>query len=269
MSTALTLSPSLHVVEELREGPLIIGLHGWGGSHHTFDPLREHLPPTRAFAACDWPGYGHSQAPADFTLDAIVEPVAGWLRDLRGRHPGPFIAVGSCSGALFGIELLRRHAGALDHLVMVEPFAFNPWYLKLFLIPGFGRLAYTSTFANPLGRWLTNRSLAAQSDEQPDMTTVAQTPTRTTLSYLRELDRMGNARRFTSVTTPLSLVHGERTFGALIRGIPIWQELFPCAQLDVVEGAGHLPLSEKPELLARLIEREATRTAAKVGRSAG
>lgn len=268
-STALVPVPALHTVEDLQDGPLIIGLHGWGGSHHTFDPLREHLPPERAFAACDWPGYGQSAAPPNFTLDTIIEPVAEWLVELRHRHPGPFIAVGSCSGALFAIELLRRHPGALDHLVMVEPFAFNPWYLKLFLIPGFGRLAYTSTFANPLGRWLTNRSLKSQNSDSPDMTTVAHTPTRTTLGYLRELDRMGNARRFASVQTPLSLVHGQTTFGSLIRGIPMWQELFPDASLDVVEGAGHLPLSEKPALLARVVEREVARVLEKVGRSAG
>ncbi|RAL21782.1 hypothetical protein DL240_13095 [Lujinxingia litoralis] len=259
MSTALSPLPHLHTLEALQKGPLIIGLHGWGGSYHTFDPLRAHLPPQRAFAACDWPGYGRSPAPATYSLDAIVEPVADWLATLRTRHSGPFIGVGSCSGALLGIELLRRHPDQLDHLIMVEPFAFNPWYLKLFLIPGFGRLAYATTFANPLGRWLTNRSLATQGDNQPDLTTVAHTPMRTTLSYLRELDRMGHARRFHEVTTPLTLVHGQHTFGALIRGIPLWQELFPAAPLHVIEGAGHLPLNETPALVARVVEGEVAR----------
>src|SRR5262249_8184627 len=131
------------------------GLHGWSGDHATFAPLTRYLPAGAALYSADLPGSGSSPAPRRWELAAITEDTAGAIAGVDS----PVTVIGNCSGAVFALLVAERLAGRIDRLILIDPFAYLPWYFKIFLNKRIGRYAYYSTFANPVGRWLTNLSL--------------------------------------------------------------------------------------------------------------
>jgi len=119
-------------------GRAYFGLHGWGGDHGTFRPLVERMPEGVAFYAADLPGYGRSLAPRDWTLAAVAEEIA---RAVSSIDAAKVTVVGNCSGAIFGLLAAKHLSGRIERLILIDPFAFMPWYFKIFVATGFGRAA--------------------------------------------------------------------------------------------------------------------------------
>src|ERR1700742_314005 len=147
----------MHVERHGRGDQIFFGLHGWGGDHSTFAPLIPHLPESATLYAADLPGYGRSPAPADWRLEAVADEVAAAIAATAAPQ---LTVIGNCSGAIITLAAAQRVMNRIERLVLIDPFAFMPWYFRIFAMGDFGRVAYCSTFANPLGRWLTNLSLA-------------------------------------------------------------------------------------------------------------
>lgn len=237
-------------------GPVhLFALHGWGGSHDTFARLAEHLDERFSLWAPDLPGYGRA-APLDrWEQASYLARVRGLFAHLPAE---PVHLLGNCSGAILGLAALcspperERLAG----LVLVDPFAFTPWYLRLFLLPLVGRLFFWSTFANPMGRHLTNLSLASKRQRDTDLTgSFAEVPPSTAWNTLRLLDEIGTIRGFASVVRPSLLLHGRRTFAAVRASIPLWRAIWPHLEVREIPAAGHLPLTETPREVAAHLAR--------------
>lgn len=238
--------------ERYGSGPkTVVGLHGWAGDHRTFQPLQRFRPDSISFWSLDLPGYRQSPAPRVWTLDAVAEQVANALREL---HLDRFTLVGNCSGAIVGLHLARRMQQSIDRLVMIDPFAYMPWYFGLFLRGQFGRRAYDATFASHLGRSLTNSALQHKRTVDSHLTSsFAGVNHDTVYRYLQMLDENNNYRQFADVNVPITLVQGERTFAAVKRSIDLWTMLWPGAERFTLQGAGHLPIEETPEQLASIL----------------
>jgi pimeloyl-ACP methyl ester carboxylesterase len=226
-------------------------LHGWGGSHQTFAPLARHVPPGVSLFAADLPGYGRSPRLAAATADAVAETIAESIAGLPGDR---VTLVGNCSGAIFALLAAPLLGPRLDRLVLIDPFAFVPWYFKVFIHPAYGRYAYYSTFANPVGRWLTNLSLRRQRASSTDLTaSFTGVDHEVSLQYLEMLDALGDIRRFRDVTVPIDIAYGERTFAAVKQSLGAWQQVLPHARIWQVDGAGHLPIEEAPGRVAAIV----------------
>ena len=141
------------------EGPrAVVGLHGWSGDHHTFDPLLERMPAGFSFWALDLPGCGKSDPPKQWEMRSLAAEVAC---EILGWKQKDITLLGSCSGAVLAAFVAREfqdmgQTSVIKKLVMIDPFAFCPWYFRIFLIPVVGPLMYAAAFANPMGRWITN-----------------------------------------------------------------------------------------------------------------
>jgi pimeloyl-ACP methyl ester carboxylesterase len=233
------------------DGPrAFLGLHGWGGSHTTFAPLLAHLPPDVSLFAPDLPGYGGAPAPPEVSRAALVEAVVAAAEAVPAAR---FTLLGNCSGAILGLCAAKRLAARLERLVLVDPFAYMPWYFRLFTWGTFGQVAYASTFANPLGRALTDGALARKRRRETSLTqSFERVDHRVTLDYLRVLAAVGPIAQFGHVRAPVDLLYGERTFAAIRTSIAQWRALWPHARAYELAGAGHLPIEEAPAELARL-----------------
>ena len=235
-------------------GPLMVGFHGWGGDHRTFAKLAGLLPEEVTLLAPDLPGYGASDPLSSWTLDAYIDRLEPFWRTLDERGKLPLVAVGSCSGALLLLETARRRPERFQAIVALEPFAWLPWYFRVFLTPVLGPLAYHSTFANPVGRAIGNRSMRQQRQADTDLTaSFADKSPATTLGTLRVLAEMGDARRFEGCETQVRLLHGERTFAAVREGLPLWRSSLRALEIEEVPGVGHLPLEENPARVAEVL----------------
>lgn len=231
---------------------IFLGLHGWNGSHRSFDTLLPFLPEDATLIALDLPGYGDSSSPRRWNGAGIMEAVG---KQIASLDLPPFTMIGNCSGGLLGMWLLKDQPELpVERIILIDTFGYMPWYFRIFLAPLAGPLFYYSTFANPIGRWLTNRSLQRSHGNETDMTqSFSQGSVSTPFHYLRLFRDMGDYRSFKHITTKVDLAYGENTFAAVKQSVPMWQSLWPSAQILELQGAGHLSVQEAPEPLSQLL----------------
>lgn len=236
---------------------LYFGLHGWSGDHRTFAPLAADMPASASLYSADLPGCGQSPALPNLTLDSVTGEIVKAV--LVALPPDKQVTlIGNCSGAILGLLAAGQIEERVRRLVLIDPFAYWPWYFRVFVTKSFGsfgRHAYRTTFANPFGRWLTNQSLRAHRTSETDLTNsfgridhdVAQ-------GYLALLAQVEGIERFAGLQrVPIEIVYGERTFGAVKKSIAMWQKIWPQARARVLAGAGHLPILEATAALSEIV----------------
>jgi pimeloyl-ACP methyl ester carboxylesterase len=234
----------------------VVGLHGWSGDHRTFAPLWERMPAEWAFFSVDLPGCGQSADPTEWSCRGVARVVAEEVVRLGRRD---LVLVGSCSGAILTAFVARelREMGrpeVVTRMVLVDPFAFCPWYFRFFLLPLVGFPIYAVAFANPLGRWITNLSLQDKRAGETNLTrSFARVDHRVTWKYLRMMDECGFPGQFRGMPLAVDILHGEKTFSAVRESVGIWKEALPQAQVRELAGVGHLPIFEGTVEVAEVV----------------
>ena len=234
-------------------GPEVcFGIHGWSGDHRTFEPLARCLPSHISLYAVDLPGCGASEPPSEWTLHSVAEELANAIEQLS--KPAPVTIVGNCSGALLGLQATALTPNAVERLVLIDPLAWWPWYFRVFAVPGFGKYAYATAFANPVGRWIANTGLRSKRRNDTDLTEGFATVRHdVNLHYLRILREIPTPESFAGITAPINIAFGSHTFGAVRESAKCWKTIWPQAELHELDGAGHLPLREAPEAISKII----------------
>ncbi|MBM3265617.1 MAG: alpha/beta fold hydrolase [candidate division Zixibacteria bacterium] len=241
----------MHVARYGTGSRVFVGFHGWTGSHRTYAPLSPFLPAHFTLYAPDLPGCGKSGKPSVWTSEALVEEI---VRHISPVVPETFTLIGNCSGAIVALLTAPRLIERIDRLVLIDPFAYMPWYFRVFLAGRVGRYAYASTFANPAGRWITNTALRSKRTAQTDLTdSFADIDHAVTYAYLRMFADLEGIARFGALHRPTDIAYGERTFGAIKNSLPAWKKLWPHACIREMKGAGHLPIQEATEQVAGLL----------------
>jgi pimeloyl-ACP methyl ester carboxylesterase len=230
---------------------VFFGLHGWSGDHRTFEPLLRHLPEEVSFYSADLPGCGQSAKPAVWSLDTLAAEIGETLHRLPVER---FTLVGNCSGALLGLLAAPALLPRIEQFVLIDPFAFVPWYFRLFVEWRYGKYAYYSTFANPIGRWLTNMSLVQHRSAETDLTgSFSRVDHWVAYRYLELLVSIGSIERFRPLHAPTAILYGARSFQAVKQSVAMWQAMWPHARSYELAGAGHLPLLEATAELSRIL----------------
>lgn len=226
------------------------GLHGWSGDYTTFTPLAAYLPEGVALYSADLPGYGRSPAPRRWELPEITDEIARAIAAVDS----PVTVIGNCSGAVFALLAAERLSGRIERLILIDPFAYLPRYFKIFLHKRIGRYAYYSTFANPLGRWLTNLSLSKHRTADTNLTeSFVSVSHDVAYRYLALMGELDDIARFSRLSLPVDLVYGARTFGAIKRSIVLWRNVWPHARCHELADAGHLPIQEATRQLSEIV----------------
>jgi pimeloyl-ACP methyl ester carboxylesterase len=234
----------------------VVGFHGWSGDHHTFDPLLDQIPKDYAFYALDLPGCGKSAPPQDWEMRSLARDVA---LELIGLNRKELTLVGSCSGAILTAfvarELIQMEKKDLvRRLVMIDPFAFCPWYFQLFLIPIVGPLMYATAFANPLGRGITNLFLRDKRARETHLTRdFAEVNHWVVWKYLKMLSECGGPDQFRGLDLPVDILYGENTFSAVRKSVLEWREALPQSRIAELKEVGHLPISEGTKEVAEVV----------------
>jgi pimeloyl-ACP methyl ester carboxylesterase len=230
-------------------GPrVVVGLHGWSGSHATFLALLPHLPADVTLYAFDQPSFGESAPPTDWRMRTFVAPLAAALEALDLHD---VTLLGSCGGAVIGLELARAANDRVTRMVMLDPFAFVPWYFALLTLPIFGRFFYLSTFANPIGRWIADLSLRARRAKDTSLTSGFRGASHHHAhEYLKLLCTLDDLSRYAPIRAHAVLLYGAKTFGAVKQSVVRFHRLWPSSQVRELDGAGHLPIEEATAAVA-------------------
>ena len=249
----------MHAVRYGTGKKIVIGIHGWSGDQSTYLPLIKYLPEDTTFISVDLPGCGKSAPPKGWNLKAVIEELTNWMHQLNEQE---VTIIGNCSGGLLTLELthnliVNSPTRMVKRLIIIDPFAYFPWYFSVFVSPLMGNVgwyAYYTTFANPIGRWLTNLSLSKHRTEETDLTnSFSEVNHRVTHNYLKFLTEISEAKKYGVIDIPVDIVYGENTFGAVRKSLTIWKDVFPVNRTIELSGAGHLPIQENTADLARIL----------------
>ena len=199
--------------------------------------------------------------PAKWEMKSLGHDLAKELIALDHVH---LTLAGNCSGALlalFAIRELRQmgRADVVGRLVMIDPFAYCPWYLEVFVHPLLGPLGwwiYLATFANPVSRYLLNFCLQGKRTKDTHLTeTFAQANHRATWLFLKVMYECGPPTAFQGLPVPVEILVGENSFSTVVKSVDIWKDILRQASVHVLPGACHLPIEENPILVSKILFR--------------
>ena len=258
------------------DGPVLVLVHGLGGSHLNWDlfaPLvREHA---RVFAI-DLPGFGRSEPHGRTTsVAANVAVLHRFLTEVVGE---PAVLVGNSMGGMISILEAGEHPDAVRGLVLLDPAvpgprrALDPLVavtFALYALPFVGErfLWWRRQRQSALARVREMLSLCGVDPDQVPSQVIDRSVTlleertdvegmdRAFLAAARSLLRLlADPRRYrsamASIAGPVLLVHGDRDRLVPVEAARDIARRHPAWRYSEMAGVGHVPQLQEPDRLA-------------------
>ncbi|MEV0388422.1 alpha/beta fold hydrolase [Nonomuraea sp. NPDC050643] len=244
-------------------GPPLVLLHGNGSSRSSWRPVFDRLTDTHTVYALDLPGFGDSvrlEGGLPSTPRNLAEAVATALDewDLDAPH-----VAGHSVGGWVALELagLRQVAS----LTLLSPAGLwkrsQPAYCAVSLLLTWAACRFSARPISALARWAWVRRLLfwqlfahpeklTHEDVIRDVATMGRCP-----GFLPTLWAVRNIRYRAArdMTAPVTLAFGASDRLLLTRQSRFTDQLPPHTRHVLVPGAGHVPMSDAPELVSRTI----------------
>jgi pimeloyl-ACP methyl ester carboxylesterase len=263
------------------DGPLLVAVHGLGGSHLNWMAVAPWLTRRSRLVAVDLVGHGRT-------------PVGGRTADVEGHRrlldgvlravaDGPAVVVGNSMGGLVAALQAAAEPATVAGLVLVDPALpvpgrpgiVHPRVLANFIvcaIPGLGERFVDARRRRSPARQHVERLLrvcCANPSRVPTEVVDALVDFTAGLdrhaadaAYLRSARSLTAlvarpslvARRLASLDRPVLLVHGDRDWLVPVTIARRASAAHPDWQLAVARGVGHVPMLEAPEWTAAVID---------------
>jgi pimeloyl-ACP methyl ester carboxylesterase len=260
------------------DGPLVVCVHGLGGSHANWLAVAPELAATHRVLALDLAGFGLTRGGGRGTsLAANTRLLHRFLTEVVGE---PAILVGNSMGGLIAALVAAEHPGDVRALALLDPAL--PLYARslpqplvvaafaLYLAPGLGMLfqrgrrtvrtpedvareILTFCCADP-GRVpadvvAAHLELAGRREAYTEMDAEFVAATRSLLRVL--LGRRSVLRALSRIRCPVLLLHGEADPLVRVGSARRVAAAHPRWRLVVVPRVGHVPMLEDPEFTLR------------------
>lgn len=264
------------------EAPIIVCVHGLGGSHANWDLLAPRLARHGRVWAPDLAGFGLTDpAGRRATLEENLDLLAGFVRTVSR---GPAVIFGNSMGGLLAIMLAARHPDLVSHLVVMNPalppsrpFRFDPlvsFYFAAYFVPGAGEalLAWRTRKLTPEQQvWETMQVCTADPTVVDDEVLAAQArlvarrrlmpharPTFLAAArslLVRLLFHGGRVwADVDAVQAPTLLIHGDADRLIPVEAAHQAARHRPDWTMRIYPGLGHLPMLEDPERVGDDVE---------------
>lgn len=250
-------------------GQKILLIHGLAGSSKTWDDVIPLLTPHADVIAVDLLGHGESAKPTgDYSLGAFASGLRDFLSILGIES---VTIVGHSFGGGVAMQLAYQHPHLVDRLVLVGSGGLGrevSWLLRLLTLPG---AEYVMPFAFPkpivdratdVGRQLGRRNI--RSPRLAEMwraysslagATNRKAFVRTMRGVIEPSGQTVNAsdRLYLAAHVPTMIVWGDHDGVIPVSHAHAAHELIPTSRLEIMEGVGHFPHVEQPEMFANLL----------------
>jgi pimeloyl-ACP methyl ester carboxylesterase len=241
--------------------PLVL-IHGIGHTWRGWKPMLPHLERSFDVLAVDLPGFGHSPplpAGTESTPEALADAVEAAM-DNAGFDRA--VLCGNSLGGWIALELARR--GRATAVVAISPAGLQHarekgWGRNVLLamrwaarnLPAPGALVRTRLGAILFAAPVAARPWRLDPDDFAEVLRLfADAP-----GFLATLPHTfeGQPKGLTQIDVPVTILWGTRDLLLLPRQGRRFERLIPNAELRYLEGLGHTPMSDDPELLADLV----------------
>jgi len=262
------------------EGPLLVCVHGLGGSLLNWAALAPRLTPTCRVMALDLAGFGHTRSGSRSTsVQANQRLLHRFLTEVAGT---PAVVVGNSMGGLISIMQASERPDTVAGLVLVDPAL--PVVLRArpdprvvatfaaFLVPAVGRRVLSrrrdTTSAEQAAHALLRLCCADPSrvpadvvdlhvelaDRRREYTDVDSEMLSAAQSLLWVLaDRRRYAEMQRSIDAPVLLLHGDQDRLVNVASARAAAAANPSWRFEVAHGVGHVPQLEVPDWTAEQV----------------
>jgi pimeloyl-ACP methyl ester carboxylesterase len=245
------------------ERPVLLLVHGLGGSSATWRVVLPALARRYTVLAPDLPGHGESDKPRqDYSLGAY----ANVLRDLMiALGVEQATVVGQSLGGGVAMQLAYQHPQRCERLVLVSSGGLGSevsWILRALSLPGVEYLmpvlfpSLVRDAGNALSRRLRSLGLRAPHLEEEWRTYVSLTEPGNRHSFVRTLrsvvDPSGQVvsahdRLYLASRLPTLILWGRRDRMIPVEHAAVAHEAIPGSRLVIFEDSGHFVHAEEPE----------------------
>jgi len=212
-------------------GPPLVLVHGLAGSWRWWRPVLPALAQEHHVHLLDLPGFGHLPSVKRFDLDSALDWLARWA---GAAAIGPADVVGHSLGALLCARLAARHPEAVRRLVLVAPTG----------LPGRTPLAATGPLVRAL---LASRpsflALLVRDAVRSGPVSIASAAFALLAADIRS--------DLAAVEAPVLVLLGENDPLVPRRDADEIAAALPNASIRIVAGAGHVPMSDRPQAFSR------------------
>ncbi len=237
---------------------IYFGLPGFGAPHEkSFGHIIDRLPEDVTLYGVDPPGIGKSPQPAQWEWATITDHLLDALYEAVEAEGRPLTLMGACSGSFHALEMARQAPDAVDELILIEPFSYFPWFVRLLIMPGVGAGLLRSTFGSDIGRVVIQQGLTmfGLTGGFDTMSSFANIHWRDLHRYLK-IYGMLEARGpipYAGLTMPKRVYYGTKTFDAVLNSLKIWEGLWEDVELFELQDVGHQVTQEAPDKLVELL----------------
>ncbi|MXW95693.1 MAG: alpha/beta fold hydrolase [Acidimicrobiaceae bacterium] len=238
-------------------GDAVLFLHGLGGSRTSWEPQLARLSDAFRCIAWDMPGYGASAPVEVLNFTAIADAVARLLDAVAVERAH---LVGESFGGMQAIHAALRHPDRVDRLVLANT---SPAFGLDGTDPDMWRTARLA----PLDAGLTPADIAedvltavAGSDLGPDLLAMrvagfARIPADALRAAVECLPSHNVLDRLAEIAAPALVIAGELDAETPVAYSRILAHRLPNAELVVLNGVGHLAVSEASRAFNGLVRR--------------
>lgn len=238
-------------------GPPLVFFHGWIGNEDTFGPCHAAFARHYTVYRPAWPGYGNSHPLPEISIEALVEI---GRRFILATGDPPVTLVGNCLGGNIAMELLRRYPELVNRLVLIEIYAFMPWYLHLLLIPLLNVLLFKLLLSSTKGfhilnSLMTTRVAAAGNGIRYIEEGFHRTSTGTAIDFIRAVNRFEKRyrplyREQFRTDVPTIYVEGGRNFKPISTFRETAHIYFRNLAVVSIPESLHVPIAEQPGIFS-------------------
>lgn len=259
------------------EGEPLLFIHGLLGSSRAWRYVMPRLADRYRVVAPDLPGHGLSgKAPGDYSLGAF----AATLRDMLDRLGIERVTVvGQSLGGGVAMQLAYQHPELCQRLVLVSSGGLGRevnWMLRMMAVPGseVALAAITSSAVRLCGdaarAWLGSRGMRAERVDESWRALMSLSGTESRRAFLRTLRSVvepgGQAisalsRLYLTAELPVQVIWGASDSIIPVAHAYEIRNKLPGSRLTVLDGVGHFPHVQAPDVVAGLIDRFVSDTA--------
>lgn len=267
---------SIHYYE-IGEGKPILFIHGLGGHyHHMRRPLMEAFGPGYRLIALDREGSGHSTRAAGLTgrLPEQARLIHKFIEKLGLERP---LLVGHSMGGAVALATALDYPQDISGLVLISPLSqhiaeMRPEFRTLYIPSPALRRFFSSTFAVPLS--VRNSEATLNFIFGPQKAPVDYPIEGGAIVGLRPshfyatstdivaipIDMPAQEKRYGEIEMPVGILFGtgDRVLDYRIHGVKLSEQI-PSAELELLEGVGHMPQFVETQRVVGFIERMADR----------
>lgn len=223
------------------EGAPLIYLHGFE-QHPGAAPFLAKLAESRKVIAPEHPGFGESTGFADLVdiLDLVLRYRA-YLEPIVKEH-GPVDLVGHSLGGMFAAEIAASCPDLVRKLVLVDAYGLwlddHPQPDPFVMVPADINAAKWADTANA------GLETNSYDGEEKNYVFYRSQNLGAASRFMWPLPDRGLSRRLQYVKAPTLVIHGAQDALVPVAYAPAWAEAIEGAKVEVIEGAGHLPMFE-------------------------